>query len=129
MKSASDLFRVLADGTRLRLLRVLAQDRFNVSELKSDFDDPRAPVVASEFVGTSVTSQAWAQERLNKFLPDNPHMKLVDSRHRGYTRVEVTPGRMKVELRALEDVRARDSACSTLATFVVEDGKPGPQRA
>ena len=33
VKVASDLFRLLADGTRLRILRVLAQDRFNVSEL------------------------------------------------------------------------------------------------
>ena len=33
MQRASSLFKLLADGTRLRLLRVLAQDRFNVSEL------------------------------------------------------------------------------------------------
>jgi len=33
MNRASTLFRLLGDGTRLRLLRVLAQDRFNVSEL------------------------------------------------------------------------------------------------
>jgi ArsR family transcriptional regulator len=33
MQRASGLFRLLADGTRLRLLRVLAQDRFNVTEL------------------------------------------------------------------------------------------------
>jgi ArsR family transcriptional regulator len=33
VQHASTLFRLLADGTRLRLLRVLAQDRFNVSEL------------------------------------------------------------------------------------------------
>jgi ArsR family transcriptional regulator len=33
MQSASALFRLLADPTRLRLLRVLARDRFNVSEL------------------------------------------------------------------------------------------------
>jgi len=33
VKHASSLFKLLADGTRLRLLRVLAQDRFNVSEL------------------------------------------------------------------------------------------------
>jgi ArsR family transcriptional regulator len=33
MQHASALFRLLADGTRLRLLRVLAHDRFNVSEL------------------------------------------------------------------------------------------------
>ena len=33
MQRASALFRLLGDSTRLRLLRVLAQDRFNVSEL------------------------------------------------------------------------------------------------
>lgn len=33
VKNTSDLFRLLADGTRLRILRILAQDRFNVSEL------------------------------------------------------------------------------------------------
>src|SRR6186997_559798 len=33
MQRASALFRLLGDPTRLRLLRVLAQDRFNVTEL------------------------------------------------------------------------------------------------
>ena len=33
MQRSSALFRLLSDSTRLRLLRVLAQDRFNVSEL------------------------------------------------------------------------------------------------
>jgi len=33
MQRASALFRLLADSTRLRLLRVLAQERFNVTEL------------------------------------------------------------------------------------------------
>ena len=33
MQRASALFRLLSDSTRLRLLRVLSQDRFNVSEL------------------------------------------------------------------------------------------------
>jgi SAM-dependent methyltransferase len=33
LKASSDLFRLLADGTRLRLLRILRHDRFNVSEL------------------------------------------------------------------------------------------------
>jgi len=102
---------------------------FNVNQLKADFDKPDSPIVASEFVCTSITSQAWSQERLNQFLPDNPHMLLVDSRYRGYARADVAPGRMSVELRAIEDVRRRDSACSTLATFVVENGRPGPVKA
>ncbi|HYR37123.1 MAG TPA: alkaline phosphatase D family protein, partial [Burkholderiales bacterium] len=63
---------------------------FNVSQLKLDFDDPASPVVAAEFVGTSVTSQAWAQERLDALRPDNPHVLLADSRYRGYVRVDVT---------------------------------------
>jgi alkaline phosphatase D len=103
--------------------------QFNVADLKRDFDDPASPVVASEFVGTSITSQGWPQDTLNRFLPDNPHMKLMESRYRGYARVEVTAKEMRVELRAMETVKVRDAACSTLATFVVEDGKPGPRPA
>jgi alkaline phosphatase D len=102
---------------------------FNVADLKLDFDDGKSPVVASEFVGTSITSQAWPQERLNQYLPDNPHMKLMDSRHRGYTRVEVTAKSMRVDLRAMESVQSREAACGTLATFSVADGTPGPRRA
>jgi alkaline phosphatase D len=102
---------------------------FQVSELKLDFDDPGSKTVASEFVGTSITSQAWPQERLNKYLPDNPHIKLADSRYRGYVRMEVTPASLRAELRAMASVQARDAACTTLAAFVVQDGRPGPQRA
>jgi alkaline phosphatase D len=102
---------------------------FNVNQLKLDFDDPASPVVASEFVGTSVTSQAWAQDRLDRYRPDNPHMLLVDSRFRGYVRAEITPQRMAVDLRAMESVATRDAACTTLGSYVVENGKPGPQRA
>jgi alkaline phosphatase D len=102
---------------------------FNVSRLRLDFDDPQSPVVASEFVGTSITSQAWSQERLNQYLPDNPHMLLVDSRHRGYVRVEVTSEQWRADLRAMESVQRRDAPCGTLASFLVEDAKPGPIKA
>jgi alkaline phosphatase D len=101
---------------------------FNVSELRRDFDDPASPVIAAELVGTSITSQAWAQERLDPLLPDNPHMKLVDSRYRGYVRVEVAPGRARADLRAMETVARPDAACFTLASFEMENEKPQPQR-
>ena len=102
---------------------------FNASQLKLDFDDPASPVVASEFVATSITSQAWAQERLNQYLPDNPHLLLADSRFRGYARADVTAKRLQVDLRAMDNVQSRDAPCSTLASFVVEDGRAGPVRA
>jgi alkaline phosphatase D len=102
---------------------------FNVSQLKLDFDDPASPVIASEFVGTSITSQAWPQERMNQYLPDNPHILLGESRYRGYVRVDLTPQRWTSDLRIMETVQRRDAPCSTLATFVVDDGIPGPVKA
>jgi alkaline phosphatase D len=102
---------------------------FNVCQLKLDFDEPASPVVASEFVGTSITSQAWPQERVNQYLPDNPHLLYAESRYRGYTRVDLTPKLWKADLRGVESVQNRDAPCNTLATYVVEDGRPGPVRA
>lgn len=100
---------------------------FNVNALKLDFDDAEAPIVASEIVGTSITSQGWAQKRLDALRADNPHVLLADSRYRGYVRMEVTPGLLKADLRAMENVQTREAACKTLASFVVEDGHPGPR--
>jgi alkaline phosphatase D len=126
--------RRLLDAISLRKVRnpvVLGGDvhSFNVAQLKLEFDDPASPVVASEFVGTSITSQAWAQERLAQYLPDNPHILFADSRYRGYVRVEVTPKRWRADLRAMESVQSRDAGCTTLATYGVEDGRPGPLKA
>ena len=58
-------------AARSRLLSFIAQQRpanplviggdvhsFWVCDLKPDFDDPQSPVVATEFCGTSITSQA-----------------------------------------------------------------------
>jgi alkaline phosphatase D len=54
---------------------------------------------------------------------------LADSSHRGYVRMELTPGLLKADLRAMESVATADAACKTLASFVVEDGHPGPKPA
>ena len=102
---------------------------FNVNQLKLDFDDPASPVVASEFVGTSITSQAWPQERVDALRPDNPHVLFADTRYRGYVRIDLTPQRLQADLRGLDTVQTRDSQCRTIASFVVEDGKPGPRNA
>jgi alkaline phosphatase D len=103
---------------------------FYVSDLKPDFEDERSPVVATELVGTSLSSQAGiANDRLQQILPDNPHIKLAHSAARGYVRVEVTPARLRAELRALRSVSDPATDADTLATFVVEDGRPGALKA
>ena len=51
-----------------------------VADLKRDFDDPRAPVVATEFCGTSIASRGSAQERVDEALRHNPHIRYGRSR-------------------------------------------------
>jgi alkaline phosphatase D len=117
--------------TRVRNPVVLGGDvhSFHVSQLKLDFDRTDSPVVAPEFVTTSITSQAWPQERVNRLLADNPHILLADGRYRGYTRVRLTPERWSADLRIVETVQRPDAPCSTLATYVVENGRPAPLKS
>jgi alkaline phosphatase D len=99
------------------------------ADLKPDFDDPKSPVVATEFCGTSITSQGASQKQVDALLPENPHMKYARSDHRGYVRASIAGGRLTAELIGLETVKKPESRAQVLARLVVEDGKPGPQRA
>jgi alkaline phosphatase D len=124
----------LLDSIRSRQTKnpiVLSGDvhSFNVSDLKRDFDDPASETVASEFGSGSVTSQGAPMERVKPLLAKNPHVKLVESSKRGYVRLELTPEGCRADLRALDTVKTADAACSTLESFVVEDGRPGPKAA
>ena len=102
---------------------------FWVADLKPDFDDPRSPIVATEFVGTSITSQfRTRQENIDALLPDNPHIRLGNGSRRGYVRLEITPQRLRADLRTVRSVTQPGAEADTLATFVVEDGRPGAIR-
>jgi alkaline phosphatase D len=102
---------------------------FWVTDLKPDFDDPKSPVVATEIVGTSITSQSWRQEVLDAERADNPHVRFADGTRRGYVRVEVTPEQWRADLRAMRTVAQPRAECDTLATFVIANGRPGAVRA
>jgi alkaline phosphatase D len=98
---------------------------FWVNDLKRDFDDPGSPTVATEFVGTSISSVGPPYEQFAKLLPDNPHVRYFDSRGRGYVSVELTPERMTTRFRVLSDARDPQATVSTLRSFLVEGGHPG----
>jgi alkaline phosphatase D len=129
-------------AARRRLLQFLEQKKppnplviggdvhcFGVADLKPDFDDPRSPTVATEFVGTSITSQLnRTQAEQDAIKDENPHITYANLTRRGYVRVELTRARARVELRGLDNVMRRDAGIETMATFTVEDGRPGAQR-
>jgi alkaline phosphatase D len=99
-----------------------------VADLKPDFDDPNSPVVASEFCGTSITSQGASQKQVDERLADNPHIKYARSDHRGYVRMSLAGGRLHADLVGLDTVKKPESRAEVLARFTVESGKPGPQK-
>ena len=100
-----------------------------VSDPKADYDDLRAPVVASEFCGSSITSLALAQSRVDAALPFNPHIRYARSDQRGYMRFELTPHQLRASIEVVDKPLDPASGVTTAARFVVEPGRPGPQAA
>ena len=100
-----------------------------VCRVPANYMDPNSPTIGSEFCGTSLSSHssttlATAQQIMER----NPHVLLARPDQRGYSVVEVTPHRWTTTLRGVEQVTNPDSAVSTQAVYVVEDGRPGPER-
>jgi alkaline phosphatase D len=99
-----------------------------VTDLKVNFDDAKAPVVATEFVCPSISSQGPSAARTQQFVQENPHIKFGDGTRRGYCTVELAPERCVSRIRVVASVAGPDSPSSTLTTYVVESGRPGAQR-
>jgi alkaline phosphatase D len=100
-----------------------------VADLKPDYDDPKSPVVASEFCGTSITSLGLAQTRIDAAREFNPHIRYARSDQRGYMSFELGPKQLAVRLQVVDRPADPASAISTAARFVVDAGQPGPAAA
>ena len=102
-----------------------------VSDITSDFDRPDSPVVATEFVGTSVSTNGDDEvygPYYGPMIKWNPHIKFFDGDRRGYVTCKVSADEWRTDLRMVPTVSRPDVTASTYASFVVEDGKPGAVR-
>ncbi len=128
-------------AARARLLNDVVQSRASnpliisgdvhctwVADLKTDFDDANSPVVASEFCGTSLTSQGPNVKQIAAALAENPHIRYGNGK-RGYVSMEITRERCTATVRGLASEKRADSGISTIDTFVVDSGRPGAQHA
>jgi alkaline phosphatase D len=98
-----------------------------VNDLKIDFDNLEDPTVATEFVGTSISSGGNGKEQIKaseSFLSENPFVKFYNA-ERGYVRCEVTEKSWTSEYRVFEEISKPDVPGQTRATFVVESDAPG----
>jgi alkaline phosphatase D len=102
-----------------------------VNDILHDFDEPDSPVVATEFVGTSISTNGDAEvygPYYGPMIKWNPHIKFFDGDRRGYVRCKVDPFTWTTGLRMVPTVSRADAPASTYASFVVEDGRPGAVR-
>jgi alkaline phosphatase D len=95
---------------------------FWANELKREAD---GTTIATEFVGSSITSYGPPYEMVAKWLPSNPQVKFFESRKRGYSVVELNADRMVTRFQAISDAADPDAGVSTLASFVIEAGQKG----
>jgi alkaline phosphatase D len=114
-------------GKRVSNPVVLSGDvhTFGVADLKVNFDQPGSPVVATEFGGSSITSQGPSPKQTDAWRAENPHVLFANGARRGYITMELTARRCIARLRAVKSVAESDSPVSTLAIYTVEDGTPG----
>ncbi|MBV9835254.1 MAG: alkaline phosphatase D family protein [Alphaproteobacteria bacterium] len=92
----------------------------------ADLRAGNGPVIASEFVGTSITSQGPSAERVRTLSARNPHLKYVRGDKRGYVLVDITPTACQAHFDVVNDVTDPKTGKSRLASFAVAAGKPGP---
>jgi alkaline phosphatase D len=131
------------DFPRTRLLEFLARRRPAnpvvltgdihsnwVNDLKVNFRDAAAPAVATEFVGTSITSGGDGLDqaaRIKDVLAENPFVKFQNSQ-RGYVSCSVTRGAWHADYQVLDHVSKPDAPRRTRASFKITDGRPGAER-
>jgi alkaline phosphatase D len=126
---------------RERLLSAVAQRKISnplvlggdvhagiVADLKVNFDDAKSPVIATEFVGTSITSQGPGPKFTEAALQRNPHLKFYNGTQRGYTAFDMTPAQCTVRMRTLSSVTDPQAKVGDLASFVVGNGRAGAQQ-
>jgi alkaline phosphatase D len=102
-----------------------------VNNLRVDDRKPELPVVATEFVGTSISSGGNGSDglaTLTTLRAENPCVQFFNQQ-RGYVRCTVTKDTWQSDYLVVDQVSKPEGVVSKRASFVVEAGKPGAKPA
>ncbi len=129
---------------RMQLMRFLAERRISnpvvltgdihsnwVNELRVDDRRADEPIVATEFVATSLSSGGNGPKKptgLDAILAANPCVKFHNG-ERGYIRCTLTPQTWTADYMVVDDVLRPGGTTSKRAAFVVESGDPSVKLA
>ncbi|MEV6876398.1 alkaline phosphatase D family protein [Amycolatopsis sp. NPDC051128] len=101
------------------------------ADLRLDYFNHSSPVIGSELVTTSVTSNSDnAGDPSAAWYAKNPHVKYCKG-ERGYVRVTTTPSQMRADFMTTSDTSVYDPASVVIKndrSYVVQAGKAGLQQ-
>lgn len=100
-----------------------------VNDLQLDFNNPKSPLVGTEFVGTAMTSGGNGGNVIPEYeraAAQNDFVKWYNS-NRGYVSCELTPHEWTSHFRTTPFVDRPNSPILTPASFVVQEGQPGAE--
>jgi alkaline phosphatase D len=100
-----------------------------VRNVPPDYINLDAEPIATEFVGTSISS--GGDRTISTVYggnANNPHLRFQDNHH-GYVRCTLSSRQYQADYRVVPSVLVEDAPISTLASFVVEQGRAGAQQA
>lgn len=100
-----------------------------VNDLKVDFRSAAAPVVATEFVVTSMSSGGDGSDGASRFktlAAENPFVRFYNAQ-RGYVTCDVSPKELVADYRVVDFVTKPGAQIRSLGRFVIENGRPGVQ--
>ncbi len=102
-----------------------------VQDVHAVADDATSPVIATEFVGTSVSSDFPLSfiPLVRGSMPLNPQTRYFDGARRGYVRCTLTPQTWRTDFRTVATITTADAPVSTTSSWVVENGRPGAEPA
>lgn len=100
-------------------------------DLREDFRNLSKPAVATEFVGTSISSSGDGMDitdAVKNILSENPHVRFFNAQ-RGYVSCTIDAKLWRSDYRVVPYVSKPGAPLQTRASFVVEQGRPGAQKA
>jgi alkaline phosphatase D len=99
-----------------------------VYDVRRGFDAPERPVIAAEFVGTSMSSGGDGTDNIGRinaaYLAANPSLKWANNR-RGYVVCAVTPDEWRATYRVVPFVTRPGAPIQTASSWRVMRGTPG----
>lgn len=139
--------RIYTDGwdgypkARERLMRAIAEPKLSdvlclggdvhrhvAANLRLRPNDAASPVLASEFVCSSVTSRGVSEAGMALIRASNPDIVHGRGDERGFALIELTPQAARCEFRATPFPVAADARLYAQASFAVESGRAGVLR-